>query len=554
MENKSMENEHQPQLSPLPVHTPSPTPDPGELASLRAEILNRMLNGTSVVATVAYLIAVIFESRLGQFNIIVAASIAYFWLLLITLIRRLPYWFRLGSLLTIIFGMGMASLMTNGLAGTGRIFLFTLPIIASILGGSRLGLASIAVSMLAIGVTGWMISSGNLHLSDTEILNTATDPGFWITGAFTFLMMGTVSTLTQAGLIRGLERSAGQTKELTHKLETRQADLEKEIQLRTQDLERRFIQIQTAAEISRSITDLTSNQDLFNQVVELLTERFGLSYAGVFLVDEHEEYAVLKAGSGEAGKEMLARHHRLLIGGESMIGWAIANQQARIALDVGQEAVRFNNPFLPDTRSEMALPILVGDEVLGALTIQSNQPAAFDSADITVLEGIVDSLGIALENSRLFNEIQHNLAEIQVLHSQYLAKAWSEIPEQPSDMEFTFNAGDLDNAGESQALEVPLTLRNQIIGSLTLETGPEGLTPSQEALVNSVTTQAALALENIRLFQEAQRQADRDRIAAHISSRIWTSMDMETILRNSLKDLGQALNASNGVIQLKVEK
>lgn len=549
-----MENEHQPQLSPLPVHTPSPTPYPGELASLRAEILNRMLNGTSVIATVAYLIAVIFESRLGQFNIIVAASIAYFWLLLITLIRRLPYWFRLGSLLTIIFGMGIASLMTNGLAGTGRIFLFTLPIIASILGGSRLGLASIAVSMLAIGVTGWMISSGNLHLSDTEILNTATDPGFWITGAFTFLMMGTVSTLTQAGLIRGLERSAEQTKELTHKLETRQADLEKEIQLRTQDLERRFIQIQTAAEISRSITDLTSSQDLFNQVVELLTERFGLSYAGVFLVDEHEEYAVLKAGSGKAGKEMLARHHRLLIGGESMIGWAIANQQARIALDVGQEAVRFNNPFLPDTRSEMALPILVGEKVLGALTIQSNQPAAFDSADIAVLEGIVDSLGIALENSRLFNEIQRNLAEIQVLHSQYLAKAWSEIPEQPSDMEFTFDAGDLDNTGESQALEVPLTLRNQIIGSLTLETGPEGLTPSQEALVNSVTTQAALALENIRLFQEAQRQADRDRIAAHISSRIWTSMDMETILRNSLKDLGQALNASNGVIQLKVEK
>lgn len=549
-----MENEQHPQLSPLPEHSRPSTSAPSELASLRAEILNRMLNGTSMVATVAYLIAVIFESQLGQFNIVVAASIAYFWLLLITLLRRLPYWLRLGSLLTIIFGMGLASLMTNGLAGTGRIFLFTLPIIASILGGSRLGLASIGISMLSIGITGWMISSGKLQLPDSEILSTATDPGFWITGAFTFLMMGTVSTLTQAGLLRGLERGAEQTKLLTQKLETRQADLEKEIQLRTQDLERRFLQIQTAAEISRSITDLTSSQDLLNQVVELITERFGLSYAGVFLVDEHEEYAVLKAGSGEAGKEMLARHHRLLIGGESMIGWAIANQQARIALDVGQEAVRFNNPFLPDTRSEMALPILVGDKVLGALTIQSNQPAAFDEADITVLEGIADSLGIALENSRLFTEIQRNLAEIQILHSQYLAKAWSEIPERSSDLEYTYDAGDVDGASESQAIEIPLTLRNQIIGSLILETGPEGLTPSQETLVNSVTTQAALALENIRLFQEAQRQADRDRIAAHISSRIWTSMDMDSILRNSLKDLGQALNASNGVIQLQVEK
>jgi len=128
------------------------------------------------------------------------------------------------------------------------------------------------------------------------------------------------------------------------------------------------------------------------------------------------------------------------------------------------------------------------------------------------------------------------------------------LPEQPSDLEFTFEAAGLDEAGENHTLEAPLILRNQVIGNLVLETGPEGLTPAQEALVNSVTTQAALAMENIRLFQEAQRQAERERLAAQISSRIWTSMDMDTILRNALKDLGQALNASSGIIQLKMEE
>ena len=549
-----METENQVHLSPLPVHTRPPAPGLSELANLRREILNRVLNGASIVAALAFCVAVVFEVQRGQYNLILAAGIAYAWLLLITLVRRLPYWFRLTSLLLILLGLGLLSLLNNGLAGAGRLFLFTLPILAIILSGRRAGLAAIVGSMLSLGGAGWLLSRDSLALSEPEILSIAADPGFWITGAIIFLMLVAVTTLTQLGLTRGLERSVAQNNELTSQFETRQADLEKVVNNRTRDLERRILQIRTAADISRAISDLTSSQDLLNQVVELLTERFGLYYAGVFLLDEPGEYAVLKAGSGEAGQQMLARNHRLLVGGDSMIGWAIANRQARIALDVGQEAVRFNNPFLPETRSEMALPILVGDKVLGAITIQSQQPEAFDPADITVLEGIADSLGIALENARLFNETQQNLAETQALHSQYLARAWSELPEQPSDLEFTFEAAGLDEAGENHTLEAPLILRNQVIGNLVLETGPEGLTPAQEALVNSVTNQAALALENIRLFQEAQRQAERERLAAQISSRIWTSMDMDTILRNALKDLGQALNASSGVIQLKMEK
>ena len=545
--------ESQTQISPI---TTSSTTEKfvSELEGLRGEILNRMLNGTSIVATIAFIIAVIFESRIGQWNIILAASIAYAGLLSITLLRRLPYWARTASLLSIIYGMGLTSLLVNGLAGTGRIFLFTLPVIASILAGARVGLVSIAISIGSILITGWLISTGRLVLSEADILTTATDPGFWITGAFTFLMMGTVSILTQAGLVRGLERSVEQTRDLSRQLEVRQADLENQVELRTRDLERRFNQIRTSADISRAISDLTNNQDLLNQVVALVKDRFDLYYVGVFLLDEHAEYAVLKAGSGEAGQQMLARNHRLLVGGDSMIGWATANRKPRIALDVGQEAVRFNNPFLRATRSEMALPILVGEQVLGAISIQSDQPEAFDIADITVLKGIADSLGIALENTRLFNEVQRNLVEIQTLHGQYLTKAWSELTGQAIDLEFTFEAEDTTQDIESRSIEIPLRLRDQIIGSLILETGPEGLSPAQEDLVSSVTTQAALALENVRLFQESQRQAERDRIAAHISSRIWTSMDTDTILHNALKDLGQALNASGGVIQLKGDK
>lgn len=539
-------------LSPLPARVPTHPPVISELEALRNQILNRMLNGTSIIATVAFLIAVNFESQLGQLNIIIAASIAYTWLLAITLFRSLPYWFRTGSLLVIIFGMGLTSLIVNGLNGTGRIFLFTLPVIASILSGSRLGLGAMAVSMGSILLAGWSITTGKITLTEAEIITTATDPGFWITGAFTFLMMGVVTTLTQSGLVRGLERSLEKTQALTRQLASRQADLEREVQKRTDDLERRIVQIQTAADVSRAISGLTRSQDLLNQVVELVAERFGLYYAGVFLLDEYGEYAVLNAGSGEAGKKMLARHHRLLVGGDSMIGWAAANRQPRIALDVGQEAVRFNNPYLPATRSEMALPILAGERVLGALTIQSQHPAAFDTADIKVLEGIADSLGTALENARLINETQRNLVEIQTLHSQYLAKAWSKIPEQASDLEYTFEAGDVEQIDGSQPIEVPLTLRDQVIGSLVLETGPEGFTPAENALLDSVATQAALALENVRLLQESQSHAQREEQINQISNQVRASTNMQTVLQNTVRELGKVLGASRTFIQLGI--
>lgn len=547
-----MATENPVQLSPLPARLSFRPRESGELEALRSMILNRMLNGTSIIATIAFIIAVNFESQLGQLNIIIAASVAYSWLLAITLFRRLPYWLRTGSLLAIIYGMGLTSLIVNGLNGTGRIFLFTLPIIANILGGPRLGLGAMAAAMGTILLAGWSITTGKLSQTEAQIITTATDPGFWITGAFTFLMMSVVSTLSQSGLVHGLEQSVEKTQALTRQLASRQADLEREVESRTDDLQRRIVQIQTAADVSRAIAGLTRSQDLLNQVVELVTERFNLYYAGVFLLDEYGEYAILQAGSGEAGKEMLARHHRLLVGGDSMIGWATANRQPRVALDVGQEAVRFNNPFLPGTRSEMALPILVGERVSGALTIQSEHPAAFDTADITVLKGIADSLGTALENSRLWNETQQNLVEIQTLHSQYLARAWSKIPEQVSDLEYTFEAEEVEQIEGSLPVEVPLTLRDQVIGSLVLETGPEGLTPAEWALLDSVATQTALALENVRLLQESQSHARREEQINRVSNQVRSSTNMQTVLQSTARELGKVLGASRTFIQLGI--
>jgi signal transduction histidine kinase/CheY-like chemotaxis protein len=141
---------------------------------------------------------------------------------------------------------------------------------------------------------------------------------------------------------------------------------------------------------------------LLPEVVELIRDRFGFYYVGLFLMDEGGEYAVLRAGTGEAGRQMLGMGHKLEVGGTSMIGWCTAQGKARIALDVGKEAVRFDNPLLPETRSEMALPLVSRGRVTGAMTIQSTKPAAFSEEDITTLQTMADQVANAIENAHLF--------------------------------------------------------------------------------------------------------------------------------------------------------
>jgi PAS domain S-box-containing protein len=172
------------------------------------------------------------------------------------------------------------------------------------------------------------------------------------------------------------------------------------------DLKRRSRQLQTAAEVSHAAGSILDPETLIWQLVNLALERFDLYYAGLFLVDENREWAVLRAGTGEAGQKMLDQGHKLRVGGDSMVGQCVAKRHACIALDVGAEPVRFANPLLPETRSELALPLVSHGETIGALTIQSAQEAAFSPEEITVLQTMADQLANAIANAQLYKALR----------------------------------------------------------------------------------------------------------------------------------------------------
>jgi GAF domain-containing protein len=248
---------------------------------------------------------------------------------------------------------------------------------------------------------------------------------------------------------------------------------------------------------------------------------------------------------------MLSEGHQLAVGGSSMIGWSIANRNSRIALDVGTEAVRFNNPNLPLTRSELALPIIAHDHVLGAMTIQSDQSNAFDESDISILQGIADSLAIALENDRLYHETRQRLDEIRTLNREYLQRAWAETLETYGELSYDYEAPNLfDNRKRGKEIQVPLLLRDEVIGEITLELDQASLSEDQKVFVENVTTQTAIALENARLLHETERRANQEQKLNELAARFSRALNIEEILRAAAQELGQLPAVSEVSVQL----
>jgi GAF domain-containing protein len=373
----------------------------------------------------------------------------------------------------------------------------------------------------------------------------------WLAGWISYLLVG-------SGLCFGahwtLKRFTNRISDQNSALEDSRllvSDLKEKVSDQAAELGRRVIQIQTATEISRAIAGIRDETELLQKVVDLVKDRFQLYYAGVFLTDQPAEYAALKAGSGEAGNRMVREEHRLAVGGSSMIGWCIAMRKPRISFDVGQEAVWFANPHLPKTRSELALPLLVHDNVLGALTIQSTEANAFDLTDVSILTGIADNLAVALFNARLFRQIQTNLDEISYLHQQYLADAWMDTIEETGVIGYTYQSEYLAADKEIQSqIHIPLTLRNQVIGRVILGGERESFSPEELAFIDAVITQTALALENTRLLTKLRRQLQRERQVNEIYSKLLSKPEIDEIIKTAATEIGQALNVPEVQISL----
>lgn len=357
--------------------------------------------------------------------------------------------------------------------------------------------------------------------------------------------------------------------QLANEVEENQYKLER----RNDDLGDKTRKLETIAKVARQITSIRDLSIVLTTATNLVHENFGYYHVGIFLLDERKEYAILSATNSAGGRRMLERGHQLKIGETGIVGYVAEALQARIALDVGEDAHFFNNPDLPETRSEMALPLVVSGQILGVLDVQSTESSAFVEDDIATLQILAEQLAIAIQNANLFSEKERALESARSTYGQISREAWGTILRSQSRVGFiatpgttmqtqsekpeasiarAIDTGDLILGSDGLTISVPVKIRGQVIGAIRLKKAEiaEAWTQDETNLAISLSDQLSGALESARLYRESQQRAARESLVSDISARINASTTMDSIIRETVQELGQAIGNTSVTFQL----
>ncbi len=354
------------------------------------------------------------------------------------------------------------------------------------------------------------------------------------------------------GLVGNLENRVEQR---TADLEQRTSDLEKA----TAQSDKRAHQLETIAEISRYISTEKEQEKLLPLITQTVSEQFGFYHVGIFLLDEQGKFALLRAANSPGGQVMLRRQHKLEVGQTGIVGNVTSTGKPRIALDTGADATYFNNPDLPETRSEMALPLIARGAIIGALDVQSTVSNAFTDEDVSVISLLADQVAIAIDNVRLLAEAKNALAESQSIFNEYLAEAWQKKTESDILGYYQTIAGgklittqnqsigvDASANHENSPLTIPILVRDQVIGTLNILPNSESKSWSSDEIniAQAITERLGLALDNARLFEETSTRASRERLVSDITTRIRETNDPQEMIKTAMEELQRALGAT----------
>lgn len=562
-----------------PKHLPEATLKKGVLAVQREVILQTLLNVLLGLYTIGFAGILLFSAQVIRSGMAWVYLLVYLGVVAITIIRKIHYYARASVIVLVLQALGAAALLSYGLSGTGLIFLFASALIALLLFPPRIGVFFILTALMIIGAIGGAMVAGRITLPPVEVLANSGNPAQW--GVASLVMLFTISITASSlyAILREMSTSLLEQEQLTQKLEIEQDSLEQRVQERSADLKKRVEQFEIASQVARDISSETSLERLLSGAVNQIRDRFGFYHVGVFVNDERGEYTLLQAATGEAGRLMLERGHRLKIGEIGIVGYVAGRGEARIASNVSGDAVHYKNPILPDTRSEMALPLRTGDRTIGALDVQSVAENAFTQEDTRILQIIADQLAIALIKTQQVQALRQSVEEMETNAQVTTQKAWRthlrnthqkaayhyhnaslDSQVEPSDQanealargQAVLRTNEIDEQGRPiTVLAVPIKLRNQVLGVVDIRFASANVSRDLIALIEGTVSRLAVSLENARLLEEIQLHAERERLVGEISSKVRAAPDVDSVLRIAIQEIGQSLGVSEVMVQLK---
>jgi len=378
-------------------------------------------------------------------------------------------------------------------------------------------------------------------------------------------------------LSASFKNMTAQMHDLVGTLEQRVMERTSDLATANQEVSRRAAQLGAIAKVTQSIASIHDLEVMLPQITHTISEEFGFYHAGIFLLDEGKQFATLAAANSEGGQRMLQKGHQLKVGEQGIVGYVAANAVPRIALDTGADAVFFNNPDLPATRSEIALPLFLNKQVIGVLDVQSEVPSAFTQEDIDVLSTLAGQVSIAIQNARLFDETNRSLSEARTRYTQYIQGALSQAvkgkkisyqytgasintlnaPMETPEIETAYAMGSkvIKPAAierKSAILTIPIKLRGDVIGVLDIRSQLKGNWDKDDIdIAEAIAERVALAVENAALLEDSQRRASKERMIGEVTSKISQSINLRNVLQTAVEELGHVIPGSDVIIQFE---
>lgn len=481
--------------------------------------------------------------------------------------------------LALIIALAVVALSSNGLKSVAITTMPVVMIVAALLLGERSIILTTPLIVTALIVISIRDLSGQIRYAPTGVDDAVILPVLIATAGG---MLHLIIRRLNESIIRAQESERVQREENVE-LTALRTSLEERVHQRTSELElanrlneRRARQFKAVTSVMNIVSTIQELDTLLPRVTQVISEQFEIYHTGIFLLDSSRKYAVLRAANSEGGQKMLVRGHKLQVGQTGIVGFVTATGQPRIALDVGTDAVFFDNPDLPNTHSEIALPLQFAGQIIGALDVQSTEANAFNDDDIDALVTLANQVAVAINNANTIEQAQQSLSEAQSALGETTREAWQvlrpktiglglqltetsvkplEEPLEGSHVQDALKKGRTALATDQQnrsSLAIPIRLRDQVIGVMQINPrGRNSLSDDDTDIAVAVAQRLSLAIESATLLQSTQQRADIERVTTDITTRISSSTRFETILQTAAQELSRALGGSDVLVQIE---
>lgn len=385
---------------------------------------------------------------------------------------------------------------------------------------------------------------------------------------FTFGLAMAVAPLNLA--LRSMNTALERARRYAAESEQQREQITALAEVRSLELNRRTAYLGAATQIAAEISAVERDPlALLVRSANVISRQFGFYHTALYMLDDTGQWAELQAVSSEGGQRMLKRRHRLRVGAQGIIGAVAAYGQHRVAQDVDEDVYFFRSPELPETRSEVALPLRARGEIIGVLDVQSDVPAAFADEDVYVLQTLADQISVAVSNTRLLRQVEESVAAERRAYGEVVGEAWRDLLRARPDLAFASDAEGVapftvwepqmkaaaetgQVVGEGDALAVPIRVRDQVIGVIDGRK-PDGTVWSKEEvnLLQTLTEQLSTALEGAQLYEDTQRRAAREQVAREITAEMRRSLDVTTVLQTALYQLRSSLDLTEAEVWIE---